>query len=43
MIYTIINIFQIAGVLMGFLTLLFIARKKASETRKTILGMSILQ
>ena len=37
MIYTIINIFQIAGVLMGFLTLLFIARKKASETQKVLL------
>lgn len=37
MIYTIINIFQITGVLMGFLTLLFIARKKASETQKVLL------
>ena len=37
MIYTIINIFQIAGVLMGFLTLLSIARKKASETQKVLL------
>lgn len=37
MIYTIINIFQLAGVLMGFLTLLFIARKKASETQKVLL------
>lgn len=37
MIYTIINIFQIAGVLMGFLTLLSIARKKAFETQKVLL------
>lgn len=34
MIYTIINIFQIAGVLMGFLTLLFIARKKHPKPRR---------
>lgn len=37
MIYTIINILQIAGVLMGFLTLLFVATKKASETQKVLL------
>lgn len=37
MAYTIINILQIAGVLMGFLTLLSIARKKASETQKVLL------
>lgn len=37
MVYTIINILQIAGVMMGFLTLLSIARKKASETQKVLL------
>lgn len=37
MVYTVINIFQIAGVLMGFLTLLSIAVKKASETQKVLL------
>lgn len=37
MVYTVINIFQIAGVLTGFLTLLSIAKKKASETQKVLL------
>ena len=37
MVYTVINIFQIAGTLVGFLTLLSIARKKASETQKVLL------
>lgn len=37
MAYMIINMLQIAGVLMGFLTLLSIARKKASETQKVLL------
>lgn len=35
--YTIISIFQIMGVMMGFLTLISIARKKASEPQKILL------
>lgn len=37
MIYGIINFLQMAGVLTGFLTIVFIARKKASETQKLLL------